>query len=336
MLTVKYREQIPYIRRVKTISYLKCLHGIIIINKFGPSRRPFWVITGLLCIWGYASRMNIRKNGSNFKSGQMEQTRSQIMFFSTIGKTALELVRNLGAMAIFFAEGFIKIFRRKQLREIVYQVYYIGAKSTNIVMLIGLFTGMVLGLQLYYTLIKFGSEGVLGSVIALSLIRELGPVLTAIMITARAGSSMAAEIGILRISEQIDALYTMRIDPMRYIVSPRIAAAIISFPLLTAFFDLIGIFGGYLTGVVLLGVDKGAYIYRVQAYVDFVDIKGGFLKSLVFAVLVSTICCFQGYFTHMRTDSYGAKSVSLSTTSAVVISCVMILISDYVVTSLLM
>jgi phospholipid/cholesterol/gamma-HCH transport system permease protein len=147
---------------------------------------------------------------------------------------------------------------------------------------------------------------------------------------------MAAEIGILRISEQIDALYTMRIDPMRYIVSPRIAAAIISFPLLTAFFDLIGIIGGYLTGVLLLGVNEGAYFYRVQVYLELVDIRGGFLKSLVFAVLVATICCFQGYFTHMRTDSYGAKSVSLSTTSAVVISCVMILVSDYVVTSLLM
>jgi phospholipid/cholesterol/gamma-HCH transport system permease protein len=267
---------------------------------------------------------------------KMQQTRSQITVFSSVGKSAIELIGNLGAMAIFFAEGFVKIFRRKQAREIIYQVFYIGAKSTSIVMLVGLFTGMVLGLQLYYTLIKFGSEGVLGSVISLSLIRELGPVLTAIMITARAGSAMAAEIGILRISEQIDALYTMRIDPVRYIVSPRIAAAIISFPLLTAFFDLIGIFGGYLTGVLLLGVNEGAYFYRVQSYVDFVDIRGGFIKSLVFAVLVSTICCFQGYFTHMRTDSYGAKSVSLSTTSAVVMSCVMILVSDYVVTSFLM
>jgi phospholipid/cholesterol/gamma-HCH transport system permease protein len=259
-----------------------------------------------------------------------------MMFFFAIGKSALAGIGYLGAMAIFFSEGFCKIFRRKQIREIINQVFYIGAKSTTIVMLIGLFTGMVLGLQLYYTLIKFGSEGVLGSVISMSLIRELGPVLTAIMITARAGSAMAAEIGILRISEQIDALYTMRIDPMRYIVSPRIAASIISFPLLTAFFDLIGILGGYLTGVLLLGLNEGAYFYRVQTYVEFVDVRGGFLKSLVFAVLVSTICCFQGYFTHLRKDSYGAKSVSLSTTSAVVISCVMILVSDYVVTSFLM
>jgi len=259
-----------------------------------------------------------------------------LLIFHYIGKRIMKVINSLGAVAVFFSLSFLKIFQPKQIREIIQQVYYIGARSSNIVMLVGLFTGMVLGLQLYYTLIKFGSEGVLGSVVALTLIRELGPVLTAIMITARAGSAMSAEIGILRISEQIDALYTMRIDPQRYIISPRIAASIISFPLLTAFFDLIGILGGYLTGVVLLGVDKGAYFHRIHTYVELVDIRGGFIKSLVFAVLVSTICCYQGYFTHLRTDSYGAKSVSLSTTSAVVFSCVLILVSDYVVTSFLM
>jgi len=259
-----------------------------------------------------------------------------LSFFQFIGKKTLYIINNLGDIAIFFTLAFLKIFRRKQLREIIQQVFYIGAKSSNIVMLVGLFTGMVLGLQLFYTLNKFGSQGVLGSVVSLTLIRELGPVLTAIMITARAGSAMTAEIGNLRISEQIDALYTMRIDPQRYLISPRIAASIISFPLLTAFFDLIGILGGYLTGVLLLGVDKGAYFYRIRAYVDMVDIRGGFIKSLVFAVRVSTICSYHGYFTHLRTDSYGARSVSLSTTSAVVFSCVTILISDYVVTSFLM
>ncbi len=269
----------------------------------------------------------------------MESTikeRSFGLFFHFLGKRTMNVINNLGAVAIFSILALLKIFRPKQVREIIQQTYYIGARSSNIVMLIGLFTGMVLGLQLYYTLTKFGSEGVLGSVVALSLIRELGPVLTAIMITARAGSAMSAEIGILRVSEQIDALYTMRIDPLRYLISPRVAASIISFPLLTAFFDLIGILGGYLTGVVLLGVNKAAYFYRIHAYVEMADIRGGFIKSVVFAMLVSTTCCYQGYFTHLRTDSYGAKSVSLSTTSAVVLSCVMILISDYVVTSFLM
>jgi phospholipid/cholesterol/gamma-HCH transport system permease protein len=262
---------------------------------------------------------------------------TRVLFpFAFLGRKAIALISEVGAMAIFLLKAFLMIFQPKQLPMIIQQVYDIGARSISIVMLVGLFTGMVLGLQLFHTLAKFGSEGVLGSAVALSLIRELGPVLTAIMITARAGSSMAAEIGIQRISEQIDALSTMHINPLRYLVSPRVAASIISFPLLTAFFDLIGILGGYMTGVVLLGLNYGTYFYRVQSSVDMADIRGGFVKSIVFAVLVSTVCCFQGYFTHMRRDSHGAEAVGLSTTSAVVLSCVLILVADYVVTSLLM
>jgi ABC transport permease subunit len=155
------------------------------------------------------------------------------------------------------------IFRIKQIPEILHQIYFIGARSATIVMLVGLFTGMVMGLQLYYVLIKFGSAGALGTAVSLSLIRELGPVLTAIMITARAGSAMTAEIGIQRISEQIDALQTMRVDPLGYLVSPRIAAGLISFPILTAFFDLVGIMGGWFSGCLLLGVNSGSYFYRV-------------------------------------------------------------------------
>jgi phospholipid/cholesterol/gamma-HCH transport system permease protein len=256
--------------------------------------------------------------------------------FGPFGGKALRLNNDLGAMAIFLARAFVLIFHPKQVPEIVNQVYFIGARSASIVALVGLFTGMVLGLQLYYTMSKFGAVGFLGTAVSLSLIRELGPVLTAIMITARAGSAMTAEIGIQRISEQIDALYTMRIDPLGYLVSPRIAAGLISFPILTAFFDLIGILGGYISGVILMGANAGAYLYRADASVDWLDVRGGFIKSVVFAVLVITICCFQGFFTHMRRDSYGAKSVSLSTTSAVVLSCVMILVSDYVVTSFLL
>ena len=202
-------------------------------------------------------------------------------------------------------------------------------------MLVSLFTGMVLGLQSYHALVKFGAQGSLGTLVALSLIRELGPVLAAIMITARAGSAITAEIGIQRISEQIDALDTMRIDPIRYLISPRIAAAIISFPLLTTLFDLIGIIGGYISGVLLLGVNGGTYLYRVQASLELKDVTDGFIKTVVFAVIVATVCCYQGYFAHMRSDSYGAQSVGLATTSAVVLSCVLILVMDYVVTSLL-
>jgi phospholipid/cholesterol/gamma-HCH transport system permease protein len=253
--------------------------------------------------------------------------------FDFFGGKTLRLNNDLGAMAIFFFRSFFMIFRLKAIPDIIAQVYFIGAKSAQIVLLVGFFTGMVLGLQLYFVLVKFGSVGVLGTAIALTLIREMGPVLAAIMITARAGSAMTAEIGIQRISEQIDALSTMRIDPLGYMISPRIAAAIISFPILTTFFDLIGIIGAWFSGCLLLGVNSGTYFYRVVASTQMDDIMGGYYKSIVFGLLVVTICCFQGFFTHMRTDSFGAKSVSLSTTSAVVISCVMILIADYVVTS---
>ncbi|MEE9526539.1 MAG: ABC transporter permease [Syntrophobacteria bacterium] len=241
----------------------------------------------------------------------------------------------MGAATIFFGKACIMIFRPKQIPSIIQQIYYIGAKSITIIMLVGFFTGMVLGLQSYHALVKFGAQGALGTLVALSLVRELGPVLTAIMITARAGSAMTAEIGIQRISEQIDALDTMRIDPLKFLISPRIVAAIISFPLLTALFDLVGILGGYVSGVMLLGINAGTYFHRVQSSVEMKDITDGFIKALVFAVIVTTVCCYQGYFTHMRTDSYGAKGVSLSTTSAVVLSCVLILVADYAVTSFL-
>jgi phospholipid/cholesterol/gamma-HCH transport system permease protein len=254
-------------------------------------------------------------------------------FFDFFGGKTLRLNNDLGAMAIFFFRSFFMIFRLKAIPDIIAQVYFIGAKSAQIVLLVGFFTGMVLGLQLYFVLVKFGSVGVLGTAIALTLIREMGPVLAAIMITARAGSAMTAEIGIQRISEQIDALSTMRIDPLGYLISPRIAAAIIIFPILTTFFDLIGILGAWFSGCLLLGVNSGTYFYRVVASTQWDDIMGGYYKSIVFGLLVITICCFQGFYTHMRTDSFGAKSVSLSTTSAVVISCVMILVADYVVTS---
>jgi phospholipid/cholesterol/gamma-HCH transport system permease protein len=257
--------------------------------------------------------------------------------FVLLGRFSLGVLQELGAMALFFLNGVVKIFSPPlQVAKTVRQIYSIGAKSTFVIGLVGLFTGMVLGLQGYYTLVKFGSEGLLGAAVALTLIRELGPVLTAIMIIARAGSAMAAELGVMRISEQIDALDTMDIDPVRYLVSPKIAASIVSFPLLTAFFDVLGIIGGYLTGVMLLGINAGTYFFRMESAVEMVDIQGGFIKSVVFAVLVATICSYQGFFTHKRAHGFGAKGVSISTTVAVVVSCVVVLVADYALTSFLL
>ncbi|MCE5211304.1 MAG: ABC transporter permease [Deltaproteobacteria bacterium] len=256
--------------------------------------------------------------------------------FAFVGETVVRWVNVLGKATIFLIMALGNALRAKQFSKVVKQVYYIGARSMTIIMLVSLFTGMVLGLQSYHALVQFGAQGAVGSLVSLSLIMELGPVLTAIMITARAGSAITAEIGIQRISEQIDALHTMQINPLRYLVSPKITAAIISFPLLTAMFDLIGIAGGYISGVLLLGLNPGVYSHSVQAYVVMSDITNGIVKAIVFAVIVSTVCCYQGYFAHMRRDSHGAQAVGLATTSAVVTSCVLILVSDYVVTSLLM
>ena len=253
-----------------------------------------------------------------------------------LGRYTIGFIQDLGRIALFCVKGFVLIFSLPlQINKVLQQVYFIGMKSIFVICLTGAFTGMVLGLQGYYLLVKYGSTGVLGSAVALSLIREMGPVLTAIMVIARGGSAMAAEIGIMRISEQIDALETMDIDPIRFLVSPRIAAALISFPLLTALFDVVGILGGYLTGSVLLGLNPGIYFARVESSVAMVDVTGGFIKSLVFAVIVVSICCYQGYYTHTRAE-FGAKGVSQSTTSAVVLSCVLVLIADYALTTFLL
>jgi phospholipid/cholesterol/gamma-HCH transport system permease protein len=256
---------------------------------------------------------------------------------TSLGRAVIHLVRETGGLFIFFCHGVLCIFSLPfQWAKIVQQVFFIGVKSVSVICLIGLFTGMVLGLQGYYSLVKFGADGFLGAAVALSIIRELGPVLTAIMITGRAGSSMAAELGIMRISEQIDALDAMDVSPMRYLVAPRLAAAVICFPLLTAMFDVIGILGGYLTGVLMLGVNPGVYYSRIYDSVAMEDVSGGFLKSVAFALLVAGICCYQGYFSHAREGGFGAKGVSLATTAAVVLSCVCVLVADYVLTSFLL
>ncbi|MDM8551748.1 ABC transporter permease [Desulfobacterales bacterium HSG2] len=256
---------------------------------------------------------------------------------SALGRRSISMIQEMGRIAIFFYRGFVHMFSLPlQISKIVQQIHFIGMKSVFVIVLTGASTGMVLGLQGYYTLVKFGSEGLLGAAVALTLIREMGPVMSAIMVTARAGSAIAAEIGIMRISEQIDALETMDINPMRFLVGPRLAASLISFPLLTAIFDMVGIFGGYLTGSVLLGINPGIYFNRIETSVEMVDITGGFVKSLLFAAIVAIICCFQGYYTHTRSQGFGARGVSLSTTSAVVISCVLILVTDYVITSFLL
>ncbi|MBQ7608929.1 MAG: ABC transporter permease [Desulfovibrionaceae bacterium] len=260
-----------------------------------------------------------------------------LRFLRFLGRPFARLVETCGGLTLFFLEGMLRIFdSRRIIPRTVRQVWFIGCQSVFVVLLIGIFCGMVLGLQGYYTLVKFGSVGLLGSAISLTLIRELGPVLTAIMLTGRAGSSMTAEIGVMRISDQIDALDVMDINSIAYLVSPRLLASLISFPLLTALFDCIGIVGGYLTGVLMLGINEGVYFYRIESSVTLLDVQGGFIKSLVFALLVTTVCCYQGYMAHKRNDGAGPEAVGNATTAAVVLSCVCILAADYVLTSVLL
>jgi phospholipid/cholesterol/gamma-HCH transport system permease protein len=183
---------------------------------------------------------------------------------------------------------------------------------------------MVLGLQIYFTLVRFGSEAYLGPAVALSLIRELGPVLSALMVTGRAGSALTAELGIMRITEQIDALTVMALNPVRYLVAPSILAGLVTFPLMTAIFDAIGIFGGYLVGVELLGLFRGTYFGEMETFVDLNDILTGFWKALSFGVIVTWVCTYKGF-----NVGHGAEGVAKATTDAVVLSSVLILVWDY-------
>ncbi len=249
-----------------------------------------------------------------------------------IGEWFLSLLKELGRMFIFLINAVLTIFRPPfKFKMLMRQIRFLGSKSIVVILLTGSFTGMVLALQIYYTLIKFGSEAMLGPAVALSIIRELGPVLSALMVTGRAGSALTAEIGIMRITEQIDALMSMALNPIRYLITPNVLAALISFPLLTAIFDLIGIYGGYFVAVKLLGLSAGTYFSQMELYVEMEDIRVGLYKSLSFGVIVSWVCCYKGYFT-----GYGAEGVSKATTSAVVMSSVLILIWDYFLGSVLL
>jgi phospholipid/cholesterol/gamma-HCH transport system permease protein len=254
-----------------------------------------------------------------------------------LGAFALEQLAYLGRMGLFLIHSVRGIARPPgKFRPVVKQIQFIGTRSFVIIGFTAAFSGMVLALQGYYTLSKFGSEGLVGSAVALSLIRELGPVLSALMVTGRAGSAMCAEIGIMRIEEQIDAIECMAIDPKAYLVTPRLLAGLIALPLLTAYCNVVGIFGGYLVGVELLGVSAGSFFDGMETSVVWEDVRMGIVKSFVFALLMIWICTYKGYYTGVDRGSFGAEEVSRATTSAVVLASISILVSDYVVTSIML
>ncbi len=249
----------------------------------------------------------------------------------SLGRVSLDFVESLGRFGLFLGQAAVWIFIPPfKVVRLLQRIHFIGFRSLSIIILTGAFTGMVLGLQIFITLSRFGSEAFLGPAVALALIRELGPVLAALMVTGRAGSALTAEIGIMRITEQIDALTVMALNPMRYLIVPVIVAGVITFPLMTAIFDMVGIYGGFLVGVKLLGLSEGTYFGEMQTFVDMTDIMTGFWKSLSFGVIVTWVCAYKGYHT-----GHGAEGVSRATTEAVVLSSVLILVWDYFLGSVL-
>ena len=254
-----------------------------------------------------------------------------------LGAEAIDRVANAGRMGIFLLYVLRGIFRPPgKFWPVVKQIEFIGTKSFFVIGFTAAFTGMVLALQGYHTLSMFGSEGLLGSAVALSMVRELGPVLTALMVTGRAGSAITAEIGIMRIDEQIDAIECMAIDPYAYLATPKLIAALIVLPLLTCFANVVGIFGGHAVGVELLGVSSGSYWDGIQTSVDWGDVYMSLVKSLCFALIIIWFCTCKGFYAGVDEGSFGPEQVSKATTNAVVLSSISILISDYVITSILL
>ncbi len=253
------------------------------------------------------------------------------------------LLQSLGRLAIGFCErtGRANLFALRvfagmpalafQFHLLVAQLYSVGVLSLLVIAVSGLTVGMVLGLQMYNTLVNFGAESSLGPVIALALVRELGPVVAALLFAGRAGSALTAEIGLMKATEQLSGMEMMAVDPVRRIVAPRLLAGIIALPLLAAIFSAVAILGGYFVGVGLLGVDAGAYWSQMQAAVDWNDdVLNGIIKSIVFGLVVTWIAVFEGYDAVPTTEG-----VSRATTRTVVYASLAVLIFDFVLTALM-
>ncbi|MBS0578038.1 MAG: lipid asymmetry maintenance ABC transporter permease subunit MlaE [Proteobacteria bacterium] len=238
-------------------------------------------------------------------------------------------VRKVGAVTLFLLRLVAQcVPALGRPRLIIAQVYNTGARSLIIMMLAGLFVGMVLGLQGYTLLQRFGSEDVLGSAAALSLLKELAPVITALLFAGRAGTALTSEIGLMRATDQLTAMEIMAVDPMRYVAAPRFLGGVIAMPLLVAIFGVIGLYGAQLVGVQQMGVDKGVFWSQTQGAVGLREVTEGLTKGLVFGIACSLIAVYEGY-TAERT----AAGVGLATTRTVVASSVLVLLLDYVLTA---
>ncbi|MES1999447.1 MAG: lipid asymmetry maintenance ABC transporter permease subunit MlaE [Pseudomonadota bacterium] len=251
-------------------------------------------------------------------------------FFAAIGHPVIDGIERLGFASRFFGLILLRSgtsFLRFGL--VIREIFAAGVLSMLIIIVSGLFVGMVLGLQGYRTLQTYGSADSLGVLVALSLVRELGPVVAALLFAGRAGTAMTTEVGLMKTTEQLSALSMMAVDPMARVIAPRFWGGVIAMPLLAAIFSAVGVFGGYLVGVVLLGVDDGTFWSQMQAAVDFrEDILNGVIKSLIFGCVISAIALFEGYDAPPT-----AEGVSRATTRTVVTSSLAILALDFVLTA---
>ncbi|HYA03580.1 MAG TPA: ABC transporter permease [Syntrophobacteria bacterium] len=248
-----------------------------------------------------------------------------------VGRLFFHLVAVAGQMAMMLAQAISWLFRPPlKLALIFKQMEFVGVKSTTVVILTGASTGAVLALQTYYGFSKFNAESMVGAVVTLSMTRELGPVLTALMVTARAGSGMATELGTMRVTEQIDALEVMASNPIKHLVVPRLVATVLMLPLLTIISDFVGVVGGYLIGVNLLQINPGLFMNKVYEIVELSDLVNGLVKAACFGLILSLVGCYKGFAT-----TGGAEGVGRAATEAVVLASVLILISDYFLTALM-
>lgn len=252
------------------------------------------------------------------------------------GRQTLSIVRSLGDFALFTALSFREaVGSRKLGRRVIRAMHEQGVRCLPVILIVGMFTGLVLGLQGWYVLNRFGSESLLGTLVSLSIVRELGPVLAALMLVGQAGSALAAELGIQRNTEQIAALDTMGASSHGYLVTPRLLAALLVFPMQTALFCCIGLWGGSVSGTMLLGLESGVYWSAVERAIESRDMKECMVKAVTFGLLTIAICSYHGFNAHRSRAGTGARAVSASTTQAVVQSSIIVLAADYVITSFL-
>ncbi|MBU4121795.1 MAG: ABC transporter permease [Pseudomonadota bacterium] len=248
-----------------------------------------------------------------------------------LGRAVLENIEEMGKILLLFISVLAWMFRPPlKLRNIFKQMEFVGVKSIFVVVLTGTFTGMVMALQGYHGFRMFGAESLVGGTVALGMTRELGPVLTSLMVTARAGSAMAAELGTMRVTEQIDALYVMAVNPVKHLIVPRVIAGVLMVPLLTVVADFVGILGGYFVGVHILGINSGVFVKNITRLVELDDIYNGLVKAACFGLILSLIGCYKGFNTRG-----GAEGVGRATTEAVVLASITILISDYFLTAIM-